>query len=115
MSTALHVSIACALDPSVDSAFGVFPLADAIDIWARDPPEISSLGLSGETWVGGVVWCVAFCVFPFFLCFSPDGIGLRAQKRKKKKKRKRRKKKKEEEEKKESKSLRSRKFKNAAK
>ena len=47
MSTALHVSIACALDPSVDSAFGVFPLADAIDIWARDPPEISSLGLRG--------------------------------------------------------------------
>ena len=47
LSTALHMSIACALDPRIDSAFGVFPLADAIDIWARDPPEISSLGLRG--------------------------------------------------------------------
>ena len=28
-----------------DLAFGVFPAADAIDIWARDPPEISSLGV----------------------------------------------------------------------
>ena len=47
LSTALHVSIACAIDPSVDVSFGVFPLADAVDIWARDPPEISSLGYSG--------------------------------------------------------------------
>ena len=47
LSTALHLSIACALDPSVDLAFGVFPQADAIDIWARDPPDVSSLGYRG--------------------------------------------------------------------
>ena len=31
----------------------------------------------------GAKECVAFCVFPFFLCFSPDGIGPRARKKKK--------------------------------
>ena len=47
LSTALHVSMACALDQSVDFALGAFPAADAIDIWARDSPEISSLGFHG--------------------------------------------------------------------
>ena len=47
VSTALHLSTACALDPRVDLAFGVFPQADAIDIWARDPPDVSSLGYRG--------------------------------------------------------------------
>ena len=44
LSTALHGSTACALDPSVEFAFGIFPASDAIDIWACGPPEINSLG-----------------------------------------------------------------------
>ena len=46
LCTGLHMSIACALDPSVDLAVSTFPPADAIDIWARDPPEVSSLPYS---------------------------------------------------------------------
>ena len=45
--TALHMSIACAVLPSVDLAFFTFPPDDAIDIWARDPPEVSSLSHCG--------------------------------------------------------------------
>ena len=44
LSVALHGSIAAALDPSVDVADGLFPIADAIDVWVRDPPDISALG-----------------------------------------------------------------------
>ena len=47
LSTALHTSIACALDPSVDLAAGMFPVIDALDVWMRDPPEVSSLPLHG--------------------------------------------------------------------
>ena len=36
--------IAAALDPSLDVAEGLFPVADAIDVWARDPPHTSVLG-----------------------------------------------------------------------
>lgn len=35
----------CAVDLSVDLAFGTFPQADATDVWACDPPEVSSLPL----------------------------------------------------------------------
>merc|ERR1712118_424932 len=49
LATALHMSISCAIlcavDLSVDLAFGTFPQADATDVWARDPPEVSSLSL----------------------------------------------------------------------
>ena len=44
LSVALHDSIAAALDPSLDVAEGLFPVADAIDVWARDPPHTSVLG-----------------------------------------------------------------------
>ena len=44
LSTALHVSSACALDPSVDLAFDVFLAADAINIRARDPPKLLLAG-----------------------------------------------------------------------
>ena len=37
-------SIAAALDPSLGVAEGLFPVADAIDVWTRDPPHISVLG-----------------------------------------------------------------------
>ena len=37
---------AAALDPSIDVVDGVFPLADAIDVWVQDPPSVSALGLS---------------------------------------------------------------------
>ena len=36
LSVALHDSIAAALDPSLDVAEGLFPVADAIDVWTRD-------------------------------------------------------------------------------
>ena len=77
---ALHVLIACAHDPSVDSAFGVFPAADDIDIWACDPPEISSfLGLP-LPWVVDLL--VAVSLASGFSCF-PDCLRLRAKKRRK--------------------------------
>ena len=44
LSTALHVSIACVLDPNVDLAFGTFPPADPMDNWARDTPEVAESG-----------------------------------------------------------------------
>ena len=44
LSVALHDSIAVALDPSLDVAEGLFPVADAIDVWTRDPPRVSVLG-----------------------------------------------------------------------
>ena len=44
LSVALHDLIAAALGPSVDVAEGLFPVADAIDVWARDPPHIGELG-----------------------------------------------------------------------
>ena len=44
LSVALHDSIAAALDPSLDVAESLFPVADAIDVWARDPPHTSVLG-----------------------------------------------------------------------
>ena len=44
LSVALHDSIAAALDPSLDVAEGLFPVADAIDVWARDPPHTRVLG-----------------------------------------------------------------------
>ena len=44
LSVALHDSIAAALDPSLDVAEGLFPVADAIDVWAREPPHTSVLG-----------------------------------------------------------------------
>ena len=43
LSSALHKSIAAALDPSFDVVDGAFPVASAIDIWARDPPAVSTL------------------------------------------------------------------------
>ena len=46
LSVALHDSIAAALDPSLDVVDGLFPLAEAIDVWVRDPPHVSSLGFS---------------------------------------------------------------------
>ena len=46
LSVALHDSIAAALDPSLDVVDGLFPLVDAIDVWARDPPPVSVLGIS---------------------------------------------------------------------
>ena len=36
-------SIAAALDPSLDVVDGAFPVASAIDIWARDPPAVSAV------------------------------------------------------------------------
>ena len=41
LSVALHNSIAAALDFSLDVAESLFPVADAIDVWTRDPPHIS--------------------------------------------------------------------------
>jgi hypothetical protein len=35
------------LDPCIDLAFGVCALADAVDIWVRDPPEVNSLRYPG--------------------------------------------------------------------
>ena len=46
LSVALHDSIAAALDPSLDVVDGLFPLVDSIDVWARDPPPVSVLGIS---------------------------------------------------------------------
>ena len=43
LSSALHTSIAAALDPSLDIAEGSFPIASAIDVWVRDPPAVSAL------------------------------------------------------------------------
>ena len=43
LSSALHKSIAAALDPSFDVVDEAFPVASAIDIWARDPPAVSTL------------------------------------------------------------------------
>ena len=43
ISSALNKSIAAALDPSFDVMDGAFPVASAIDIWARDPPAVSTL------------------------------------------------------------------------
>ena len=42
-SSALHHSIAAALDPSLDVAAGTFPVASAIDIWVRDPQAADPL------------------------------------------------------------------------
>ena len=61
LSTALHVSIACALDPIADFAFGVFPAANAIDILARDPPVKSVLGYRGLL----ICWKLFTCSLPF--------------------------------------------------
>ena len=44
LSVALHDSVAMPLDSSLDVASGLFPVADAIDVWARDPPHNSVLG-----------------------------------------------------------------------
>ena len=44
LSVALHDSIAAALDPSLDVVDGMFPIANAIDVWVRDPPPTSALG-----------------------------------------------------------------------
>ena len=44
LSVAVHYSIAAALEPSLHVAEGLFPVADAIDVWARDPPHIGELG-----------------------------------------------------------------------
>ena len=46
LSVALHDSIAAALDPSLDVVEGVFPILDAVDVWARDPPLVSAIGFS---------------------------------------------------------------------
>ena len=46
LSIALHDSIALALDPSLDVVDGLFPISDAVDVWARDPPLVSALGFS---------------------------------------------------------------------
>ena len=43
LSSALHKSIAAVLDPSLDVVDGAFPVASAIDIWARDPPAVRTL------------------------------------------------------------------------
>ena len=45
LSVALHDSIAAALDPSFDMVDGMFPLADAVDVWVQDPPSVSALDL----------------------------------------------------------------------
>ena len=47
LSSALHKSIAAALDPSLDIAEGSFPIATAIDVWVRDPPAVSALPARG--------------------------------------------------------------------
>ena len=41
--SALHKSIAAGLDPSFDVVDEAFPVASAIDIWARNPPAVSTL------------------------------------------------------------------------
>ena len=41
--SALHKSIAAALDSSFDVVDEAFPVASAIDIWARDPPAVNTL------------------------------------------------------------------------
>ena len=46
-TSALHKSIAAALDPSLDIAEGSFPIASAIDVWVRDPPAVSALPARG--------------------------------------------------------------------
>ena len=46
LSVALNDSTAAALDPSLDIVDGLFPITDAIDLWARDPPLVSALGFS---------------------------------------------------------------------
>ena len=43
LSLALHNSIAAALDLSLDVVAGSFPVASPIDIWVRDPPDVSTL------------------------------------------------------------------------
>ena len=43
LSSALHKSIAAALDPYLDVVDGAFPVASAIDIWAQDPLAVSTL------------------------------------------------------------------------
>ena len=47
LSSALHKSIAAALDPSLDIAEGSFPIASSIDVWVRDPPAVSTLPARG--------------------------------------------------------------------
>ena len=47
LSSALHKSIAAALDPSFDIAEGSFPIASSIDVWVRDPPAVSTLPARG--------------------------------------------------------------------
>ena len=44
LSVTLHDSIAEALDQSLGVAARLFPVAGAIDVWARDPPHIYVLG-----------------------------------------------------------------------
>ena len=41
--SALHKSIAAALNPSSGVVKGAFPVASAIDIWVRDLPTVSTL------------------------------------------------------------------------
>ena len=47
LAVALHNSIATALDPTLDIAEGMFPVASVIDVWVRDPPAVSSLPAPG--------------------------------------------------------------------
>ena len=41
--SACFEALAAALDPSLDVVDGAFPVASAIDIWARDPPAVRTL------------------------------------------------------------------------
>ena len=48
LSVALHNSISESLDPDLDVSACVFPVADAVDVWMRDPGDFSALGLPGR-------------------------------------------------------------------
>ena len=48
LSVALHNSISESLDPELDVSACVFPVADAVDVWMRDPGDFSALGLPGR-------------------------------------------------------------------
>ena len=64
-------SIACALDASVDLAFGTFPSADGIEIWARDPPEIISLPFNGQQ--------MLLPPFRPLSCFPPKRVAVKTR------------------------------------
>ena len=47
----LRNSIAAALDPTLDVAEGTVPVASAIDVWAWDPPAVSSYQRVVHDWI----------------------------------------------------------------